>query len=292
LKTGTPAGSSCASGKDPLGVQRCSLCVWLTTALPPASETCDDAPILKSWRRPQAGEASSSTSSSTLAEPKQNGKPHGGKAERAVKPPKRHRLPPFLRFRFPLNLLFYLVLPLLLPLALSLVLYRFGRESRRSRKRLQGADSESLWARIREVEQALETKLEDGLARAEADDAGTPVKSAEGKPVSGLRLTESQRAMIRSLDQLPSLEKVRSPARSSLLCGMLIVNGAPSALRLVPGDLQLACCHYRPRSGQVSRPWPGQACDPALDQAHALGARAQWPRGALDAPCLDAPSLL
>ena len=180
---------------------------WLMSDLLTASETEEDAPILKSWRRPTAGEASSSTLTSN--EVKRNGHSPDAKTRPAVKPPKRHRLPPFLRFRFPLNILFYCVLPLLLPLALSLVLYRFGRESRRSRKRLEGADSESLWARIREVEQALETELEDGFARVEADDAGTPVLSAKGQPVSGLRLTESQRAMIRSLDQLPNLEKVR-----------------------------------------------------------------------------------
>lgn len=137
------------------------------------------------------------------------------KTKAATKPPKRHRLPPFLRFRFPLNILFYLVLPLLMPLALSLVLYRFGRESRRSRKRLRGSDSEGLWARIREVEQALEGELEDGFARADDDRSGAagskPVKTVEGKPVSELRLTESQRAMIRSLDQLPNLEKVCKP---------------------------------------------------------------------------------
>lgn len=97
-----------------------------------------------------------------------------------------------------------------MPIALSLILLRFSRESRRSRRRLKAEDSESLWARVRELEKALEAELGDGLAVIGGETEGV-VKSAnkDGK-VSGLRLTGSQRGMIRSLDQLPQMQKVRS----------------------------------------------------------------------------------
>lgn len=97
-----------------------------------------------------------------------------------------------------------------MPIALSLILLRFSRESRRSRRRLKAEDSESLWLRVRELEKALEAELGDGLAVIGGETEGG-VKSAnkDGK-ARGLRLTCSQRGMIKSLDQLPQMQKVRS----------------------------------------------------------------------------------
>lgn len=97
-----------------------------------------------------------------------------------------------------------------MPIALSLILLRFSRESRRSRRRLKAEDSESLWARVRELEKALEAELGNGLAVIGGEtEGGVKAANKDGK-VSGLRLTGSQRGMIKSLDQLPRMQKVRS----------------------------------------------------------------------------------
>ncbi|CAE6359518.1 unnamed protein product [Rhizoctonia solani] len=69
-------------------------------------------------------------------------------------------LPPFLQFPFPLNLVFYLLIPFLIPAGLTYATIRFNRESRSSRRRLQAlADSpdaeSSLAAVMRKMEMAV-----------------------------------------------------------------------------------------------------------------------------------------
>lgn len=201
-------------------------------ARPFPSELHADSPIIKSYHVPSAAPsagpsppttpASSSASSSTLlGEPK----PIGGSslsplptspdpnalAPSASKPRKKHLLPPFLRFQFPLNILLYLFLPFLMPIALGLILFRLGRESRRSRVRLRGEATDGVWARVRELERALEEELAGVGIEEDAEErgvVGAVVDVVDKGRKGGLRLTASQHAMIRSLDQLPNLSKV------------------------------------------------------------------------------------
>ncbi|CEL61600.1 Putative lipase YOR059C OS=Saccharomyces cerevisiae (strain ATCC 204508 / S288c) GN=YOR059C PE=1 SV=1 [Rhizoctonia solani AG-1 IB] len=69
-------------------------------------------------------------------------------------------LPPFLQFPFPINLIFYLLIPFLIPAGLTYATIRFSRESRSSRRRLEAlADSpeaeSSLAAMLRKMESAV-----------------------------------------------------------------------------------------------------------------------------------------
>ncbi|KAF9563081.1 DUF676-domain-containing protein [Agrocybe pediades] len=57
--------------------------------------------------------------------------------------PSKPFLPPFLQFRFPLNILLYTMLPILIPTFISLVLFRFTMASRSSRARIKALEKEA-----------------------------------------------------------------------------------------------------------------------------------------------------
>ncbi|KAF9265901.1 DUF676-domain-containing protein [Marasmius fiardii PR-910] len=74
---------------------------------------------------------------------------------------KRPSVPPFLAFRFPFNLLFYVSLPFILPVIFTLVSVRFVKASKKSRARIklleEGEKSgESLMRVLEQVEEAVE----------------------------------------------------------------------------------------------------------------------------------------
>ena len=102
---------------------------------------------------------------------------------------------------------------------MALVLYRFNSEGRRSRKRLVSEEGKGVKERLRVLERELEEYVEEGLdldlgAGGQGDDEGEVelvvggTKSKKGGD-GGLLLTDAQKAMIRSLDELPRLKKVR-----------------------------------------------------------------------------------
>ncbi|CAE6428701.1 unnamed protein product [Rhizoctonia solani] len=81
--------------------------------------------------------------------------------------PSRYRtsrpfLPPFLQFPFPLNLVFYLLLPFLIPAGLTYATIRFNRESRSSRRRLEAlADSPDAESSLAAILQKMEMAVAD-----------------------------------------------------------------------------------------------------------------------------------
>ncbi|KAG8701587.1 hypothetical protein FRC08_004003 [Ceratobasidium sp. 394] len=86
-------------------------------------------------------------------------------------------VPPFLQFPFPLNILFYFMVPLLIPLGLTYATIRFRRQSRESRKRLAeltaSPDAESsLSAMMRRMEMAVASAVDP-------DDPGVIAKPAD-----------------------------------------------------------------------------------------------------------------
>ena len=132
--------------------------------------------------------------------------------------PTRPYLPPFLRFRFPYNILFFLSLPLAIPVMVCLILYRFASEGRRSRKRVGGVEGESVRERLRVLEKAVEDGLgvagvvegvEEGMDGLVVGGNKRGGRGGGEKGEGGLRLSESQKGMIRSLDEIRGLKKVR-----------------------------------------------------------------------------------
>ena len=102
---------------------------------------------------------------------------------------------------------------------MALILFRFNSEGRRSKKRLVSEEGKGVKERLRVLERELEEYVEEGLdldlgAGGQGEDesevelvvGGT--KSKKGGD-GGLLLTDAQRSMIRSLDQLSRLKKVR-----------------------------------------------------------------------------------
>lgn len=150
------------------------------------------------------------------------------------KPTKKKRpiLPPFLRFSFPYNFLYIFVilsLPITVPLLIGLVLVRFTRQSRASKRRLRDPDSEGIWGSLRVLERDMEAFVSDefGLGSAEGGSGttsgmSTPLTSDGGadkgpgerqryeKSGGGLMLSVAQLRMIDNLDALPQLKKVRT----------------------------------------------------------------------------------
>ncbi|PPQ98932.1 hypothetical protein CVT24_003559 [Panaeolus cyanescens] len=75
-------------------------------------------------------------------------------------------LPPFLQFRFPLNIIFYSSLPILIPTILTMVLIRFTLASRSSRarvKQLEKESKESQTERLAYVLAELEHEMEEAV---------------------------------------------------------------------------------------------------------------------------------
>ncbi|KAK7056428.1 hypothetical protein VNI00_002983 [Paramarasmius palmivorus] len=126
---------------------------------------------------------------------------------------KRPILPPFLRFRFPLNLLFYALLPILIPVIISLAIIRLSKASRSSRARIKelekGADHGKSLARVlaeleREVEGAV-VELMDEAGASATTLQGLEVGStkAKGKKSEAAILTPLQHKIAEQLNTLP-----------------------------------------------------------------------------------------
>ncbi|KAJ7155405.1 DUF676-domain-containing protein [Mycena crocata] len=151
--------------------------------------------------------------------------------------PSRPFLPPFLQFRFPLNILFYSVLPLLVPVVLSLVIFRLSRAARSSRARIKLLEKDaSSTQKLVYILAQLEKQVEDAVVELIEDDADhvdpdavlpdperalTPpgtmsTSSAKSKPRCKPKppqeqpiLTPTQRRIAASLNKLP-LKKERA----------------------------------------------------------------------------------
>ncbi|KAF9047123.1 lipid particle protein [Hymenopellis radicata] len=126
-------------------------------------------------------------------------------------------LPPFLQFRFPLNIVFYVLLPALVPVFISLVVFRLGRAAHSSRSRIKLLEKENASNHDRLIHMLadLEYEVENAVADI-IDDPGdtsgenTMPSSVKGKVTENHEpapvLTALQQSMARSLNKLP-LEK-------------------------------------------------------------------------------------
>ena len=170
-----------------------------------------------------------------------------------------------------------------------LILYRFASEGRRSRKRVGGVEGETVRERLRVLEREVEREVESGLKRVEelGEDGldglvvggGGKGKGAE-KGEGGLRLSEGQKGMIRSLDELKALKKVCPVRFLDRWCrgvrGVRVVvadlptsiSFAFAASRLLPGSVQFARGHHRTGSEGVSGTQQGEADPGALGPRH------------------------
>lgn len=191
----------------------------LTMSAPLHSETFPDLPLISSYSLP------SSSSSITAPSPPWY-TPWRSSSPSKPKKKKRPFLPPFLRFRFPLNILFFLSLPFTLPLMLGLIIFRFARQSRSSRIRLRDDDAKDVWERLKGLESRLEGTVADALGggggggsvveemvrRTNGTGEDEEVKDGMGKKgkvvKGGLILTEDQLQMISHLEAIPQLKKV------------------------------------------------------------------------------------
>jgi hypothetical protein len=120
-----------------------------------------------------------------------------------------------------------------------MVLFRFGSEGRRSRQRLRGKESETLWERLKDVERRVEREFMSSGAAA-VDEAGGEDEEEVERMTDGERrgkereamdvkvgkdggrqkkkkkvkrgevmLTDAQIACVKALDSLPQLKRVR-----------------------------------------------------------------------------------
>jgi len=126
--------------------------------------------------------------------------------------PKQDRplLPPFLQFRFPLNILFYALLPLLIPIAICMVYIRLTLAARSSRSRLKLLEKdESYREKLVHMFAQMEHKMEnvvadliDDPAPISEDEESNRAKSTRMSPLSPL-----QQRIAASLNTLPNLKK-------------------------------------------------------------------------------------
>jgi hypothetical protein len=123
------------------------------------------------------------------------------------------RLPPFLRFRFPLNIIFYVSLPILIPLFFSYLTVQSSIETRASRKRIKLLETEiPTTERLSSLLTTLESELDGtvmSIMEAEHPDMdGTlgPEFTKEYEEVQPT-FTASQKKMIKNLNSLPNLKK-------------------------------------------------------------------------------------
>ncbi|KAG8743494.1 hypothetical protein FRC10_011967 [Ceratobasidium sp. 414] len=167
------------------------------------------------------------------------------RAERDAIPwysPARYRsdrpfVPPFLQFPFPLNILFYLMVPVLIPLGLTYAAIRFRRESRESRKRLAelaaSPDAESsLSTVLRRMEMAVANAVDpdDPGVIARPNDAGWESASdmeegAVGGGQEDVRRRKASRADTPEAERQVELERGAGSLPSPLATPNL---GAPS----------------------------------------------------------------
>ncbi|KAJ7668317.1 putative serine esterase-domain-containing protein [Mycena rosella] len=120
--------------------------------------------------------------------------------------PSRPILPPLLQFRFPLNIVLYMMLPLLIPVFFSLVFVRLSLAARSSRARIKLLENDPsntqklihIFAQLeKQVENAVVDLIEDDSIAAPLPD---PERAAtKAHPI----LTPTQRRIAASLNRLP-----------------------------------------------------------------------------------------
>ncbi|KAJ7722437.1 putative serine esterase-domain-containing protein [Mycena maculata] len=134
--------------------------------------------------------------------------------------PSRPFLPPFLQFRFPMNIVLYAALPFLIPVVISMVLVRLSLATRSSRARIKLLESDaSSREKLVYILAQLEHQVEGAVVEFIDDNAGTePTKDPESarkprcapKPPSEQPiLTPTQRRIAAALNRLP-LKKERA----------------------------------------------------------------------------------
>ncbi|KAJ7574473.1 DUF676-domain-containing protein [Mycena floridula] len=115
-------------------------------------------------------------------------------------------LPPFLQFSFPMNIVFYVLLPLLIPGVLTMIVVRLSLASRSSRARIKLLESdESNGQRLANSLANLEKQMEDAVAEL-VDDPG-PVQESDKQHSNQSRsqplLIPLQHKIVKSLNTLP-----------------------------------------------------------------------------------------
>ncbi|KAJ7252775.1 DUF676-domain-containing protein [Mycena haematopus] len=137
--------------------------------------------------------------------------------------PTRPFLPPFLQFRFPINIAMYVLLPVLIPVFVSLALVRLSLAARSSRARIRLLENDaSNTQKLAHILAQLEKQVENAVVDLIDDDAhaGEPVADSESalldkgrhssKPRQELPiLTPTQRHIAAWLNRLP-LKKERA----------------------------------------------------------------------------------
>ncbi|KAJ6581475.1 putative serine esterase-domain-containing protein [Mycena capillaripes] len=131
--------------------------------------------------------------------------------------PRRPFLPPFLQFRFPINLVMYTLLPLLIPVFMSLAILRLSLAARSSRARIKlletdASNSQKLAHILAELEKQVESAVvdfidDDALADKPAADPERALnkRRSQEQPV----LTPTQHRIAAWLNRLP-LKKERA----------------------------------------------------------------------------------
>ncbi|ESK84109.1 lipid particle protein [Moniliophthora roreri MCA 2997] len=103
---------------------------------------------------------------------------------------KKPSLPPFLKFRFPLNIVFYAMLPILIPVILALTVIRLSRDARSSRARIKELEKDATHgqslARVlaqleREVEGAVVELMDEAGSGSTSTLQGTEISIKVGK---------------------------------------------------------------------------------------------------------------
>ncbi|THV05529.1 DUF676-domain-containing protein [Dendrothele bispora CBS 962.96] len=118
-------------------------------------------------------------------------------------------LPPFLRFRFPLNILFYVAFPLLLPAVLSLAIIRFSRATRSSKARIKTLETDfpkgetlaSMLGRLEhQMESAVVEMMEDPMLGASSFDNTIAIEDeGKGETTKFRRLEKDEHPVITPL---------------------------------------------------------------------------------------------
>ncbi|CDZ97512.1 Predicted alpha/beta hydrolase [Phaffia rhodozyma] len=168
-----------------------------------------DRPVIKSFRFPSTSRLSSGSSSEESFDSPSPTPPPPPVPKRTHK---RNSLPPWFRFRFPLNILFFVSLPLLVPVFVCVVLGHFIKSGRQSSRRLKNQTTLGVWDRLRSIEKAVEHDLSLGVDEAMSYELESSVPVSKfmlehGHKKQSLILTEEQLDNIRSLNKLPKLKK-------------------------------------------------------------------------------------
>ncbi|KAK1236213.1 hypothetical protein PQX77_000534 [Marasmius sp. AFHP31] len=122
--------------------------------------------------------------------------------------PKRPFLPPFLRFRFPVNILFYALIPLLIPTVATLVVIRFTKASRKSRQRIKALEKdsrsqESLAQTLARLEHDMEEAVVELIEEPQRPTTAREVDEGGPREEKPAVLSPLQRKMAAQLNTLP-----------------------------------------------------------------------------------------